>query len=141
MRIKQKCFPILKLKMRWLMFSSTNMHIWKLICLMHYKDIVTLYLKFHSNYTWNLIHKIYTGYAQEAFFLFLENTLLSLLKLIFLHKKGNLFYIGPLMTLISLLNLIRIGLLIALKIFLFSKILKMAKCQLLFLFIRKILLA
>ena len=55
---------------------------------MHYKEIARLYLKFHSNYTWNLIHKMCTGYAQEAFFVFPENTLLSLLRLIFFKRKS-----------------------------------------------------
>jgi len=45
-------------------------------------------LKFHSNYAWNLIHKTCTEYAQKAFFLFLENTLLSLLTLIFFSKES-----------------------------------------------------
>ncbi|KAJ8419589.1 LOW QUALITY PROTEIN: hypothetical protein Cgig2_033806 [Carnegiea gigantea] len=56
-------------------------------CSVHYKDITTIHLKFHLNYTWNLIHKICIGYAQEAFFLFLKNSLLSLLNLIFFLKK------------------------------------------------------
>jgi len=51
----------------------------KLICSMHKKDIAIIYSKFHSNYTWNLIHKICT----EGFLFFPENTLFSLLRLIF----------------------------------------------------------
>ena len=86
---------------------------------MHYQSITILLLKFDLNYTWNLIHKV----CKEAFFLFLENTLLSLLRLIFF--KRNLFRIGPLMTLISFSNLIRTGLLMALEIFLFLKYLKL----------------
>jgi len=74
---------------------------------------------------WDLIRKICTGHEQEAFFLL----------------KRNLSLVGPLMTLIYLSNLIRTSLLMALNIFLFLETLKMAKNQLLFLLIRKILWA
>ena len=59
---------------------------------MHYKNMAILYSTIHSNYTWNLIHKICIDYAPKAFFLFLENTLLSLLRLIFFKKKSLLYW-------------------------------------------------
>jgi len=88
-------------------FLSQNMHIWKLKCSVHCKDIATHYLA-----SWGSC-----------------------------SLERNLFHIGPMMTLMSFSNLIRIGLLMALKIFVFPKILKMAKCLLLFSFIRRTLLA
>jgi len=94
--------------------------------------------EFHSNYTWNLVHKICTGYAPEAFFLFLQNTLLSLLRLTFLKNKALSYCPSndPYKLFESYSNW---PLLMARKIFLFPEILKMAKCRLLFLLIRKIL--
>ena len=72
----------------WNELSFTECTLLKLTCSINYKNVAILYLKFHSNYTWNHIYKINTEYAQKAFFLFLENTLLSLLRLIFFLKES-----------------------------------------------------
>jgi len=101
-------------------------------------------LQGYNHTSFEISFKLHLGisfirYAQEACLLLLENTLLSLLRLIFFKKKSLLYWSSndP----YELSQLICTGLLMALKIFLFFEILRMAKCQLLFLLIRKILFA